>query len=98
VCVCVCVCGCACVCVTRSTSRGYLARLEGSQGMSNKYRVSIKIGYGFTYSKYNTLMHFLNVMQCYWHNPDLNNIQVAASVCMRAPKWTHKAGGGGEMT
>ena len=36
----------------------------------------IKIGHGYTYSKYNTLMHFLNVLESYWCNPDLNNIQV----------------------
>lgn len=28
------------------------------------------------YSKYNTLCHFLNVVECYWKNPDLSNIQV----------------------
>ena len=31
---------------------------------------------GYTYSKYNTLMHFLSVMESYWSNPDVNNIQV----------------------
>jgi hypothetical protein len=62
--------------MARSTSRKYLARFEGGQSGSLKYRVAIKIGYGFTYSKYNTLMHFLNVMECYWHNPDLNHVQV----------------------
>ena len=25
-------------------------------------------------------MHFLNVMECYWHNPDLNNIQVGKDI------------------
>ena len=30
---------------------------------------------GYCYSKYNTLMHFLNLMKCYWLNPDLNSIQ-----------------------
>lgn len=44
--------------------------------MEQSYNVSLKIGQGFTYSKYNTLMHFLNVVQCYWHNPDLNSIAV----------------------
>ena len=29
-----------------------------------------------TYSKYNTLMHFINVVECYWKNSDLSNIQV----------------------
>ena len=32
--------------------------------------------YRYTYSKYNTLMHFLTVAQHYWHNPDLNAIQL----------------------
>jgi hypothetical protein len=40
------------------------------------YKVSLKIGVGHTYSKYNTLMHFLNTVECYWRNPDLSNIQV----------------------
>ena len=39
-----------------------------------------QIGYGYTYSKYNTLMHFLNVVEAYWHNPDLNNIQIFGKV------------------
>ena len=51
-------------------------RFDGGQSASQKYTVSIKIGHGFTYSKYNTLMHFLSVMESYWHNPDLNNIQI----------------------
>ena len=51
-------------------------RFDGGQSASQKYTVSIKIGHGFTYSKYNTLMHFLSVMESYWHNPDLNNIQM----------------------
>jgi hypothetical protein len=62
--------------MARSTSRKYLARLEGEQSLGQKYSVSIAIGMGFTYSKYNTLMHFLNVMENYWQNPDLNSIQV----------------------
>ena len=44
--------------------------------MEQRYRVSVKIGHGYTYSKYNTLMHFLNVVECYWSNPDLNSVQV----------------------
>ena len=32
--------------------------------------------YSSQYSKYNTLFHFLNLVQEYWHNPDLSNIQV----------------------
>lgn len=47
-----------------------------AQNSTEKYEASIKIGYGFTYSKYNTLMHFLNVAGCYWVNPDVNNIQL----------------------
>ena len=30
----------------------------------------------FPGGRYNTLMHFLNVVECYWQNPDLNNVQV----------------------
>ena len=62
--------------MARSTLRKYERRLEGDVTLKQKYRVSLKIGYGFTYTKYNTLMHFLNVVECYWQNPDLNNIQV----------------------
>ena len=50
--------------------------------LEQKYSIAIKIGHGFTYSKYNTLMHFLNVAQCYWQNPDLNSIQ-ARVYCAR---------------
>ena len=46
------------------------------QSVDKPYRVVIPIGMGYTYSKYNTLMHFLNVAQTYWANPDVNNIQV----------------------
>jgi len=62
--------------MARSTLRKQMRAVEGKQNMSQKYSVSIKIGHGFTYSKYNTLMHFLNVSECYWLNPDLNGIQV----------------------
>ena len=62
--------------MARMTLRKYGARFDGTQGLKQKYRVSVKIGHGFTYSKYNTLMHFLSVVGCYWQNPDLNNIQV----------------------
>lgn len=40
------------------------------------YIASIKIGYGYTYSRHNTLLHFLNVVREYWLNPDLNAIQI----------------------
>ena len=54
----------------------HIIRFEEGQNMKQKYNINIKIGHGYTYTKYNTLMHFLNVMECYWQNPDLNNIQV----------------------
>jgi hypothetical protein len=62
--------------MARSTLRKYSRVLEGGQDLDQKYKVSLKIGYGFTYSKYNTLMHLLNVVERYWQNPDLNNIHV----------------------
>ena len=62
--------------MARSTYRKYMRRFDDDPSYSQKYRVSIKIGYGYTYSKYNTLLHFINVMDCYWKNPDLSNIQV----------------------
>ena len=43
-------------------------------GGENAYRVWIKIGFGYVYSRYNTLMHFLNVVEGYWNNPDLSNV------------------------
>jgi hypothetical protein len=49
---------------------------DGGQNASCKYETIISIGKGYTYSKYNTLMHFLSVMESYWSNPDVNNIQV----------------------
>ena len=62
--------------MARSNLRKYGGRFDGGQDMGQQYRVHVlKVGQGFTYSKYNTLLHFLNVCECYWHNPDLNNIQ-----------------------
>ena len=64
--------------MARSTCYKYTDRLRGADDvtLASTYRVSVKIGHGFTYSKYNTLMHFLNVVQNYWANPDLSSIQV----------------------
>lgn len=62
--------------MARSTLRRHLGVFGGKQDMSQKYRICVKIGHGFTYSKYNTLMHFLNTIERYWHNPDINSIQV----------------------
>ena len=61
--------------MARMTLRRFSGRFMRQQ-IDQSYKVSIPIGQGFTYSKYNTLMHFVNVVQCYWHNPDLNNIAV----------------------
>jgi len=62
--------------MARSTLRKYSCRFEGGQDQTQKYKICMNIGRGHTYSKYNTLMHFLNVAECYWMNPDLSNIQV----------------------
>jgi hypothetical protein len=61
--------------MARTTLRKYNMKFK-SQDMEQGYTCHVKIGQGYTYSKYNTLMHFLNVAECYWHNPDLNSIQV----------------------
>ena len=62
--------------MARSTLRKYNMVFDGTQDLGQHYHVGIFIGFGYTYSKYNTLMHFLNVVECYWQNPDLNSIQV----------------------
>jgi hypothetical protein len=62
--------------MARSTIRKYLAKFNETTDMKQDYKVCVKIGEGYTYSKYNTLMHFLNVAECYWKNPDLSNIQI----------------------
>ena len=62
--------------MARSTLRQHTATFAGTQNMDQKYCATIKVGHGLTYSKYNTLMHYLNVMECYWQNPDINSIQV----------------------
>eukprot|EP00980_Cylindrotheca_fusiformis_P003810 scaffold839_cov138-Cylindrotheca_fusiformis.AAC.5 len=62
--------------MARSNYRRYYRRVDCALGIGQKYKVNIKIGLGYTYSKYNTLFHFLNVVQEYWNNPDLSNIQV----------------------
>ena len=62
--------------MARSNCRRFESMFNGGQVANQKYEASIKIGHGYTYSKYNTLMHFLNVTQCYWANPDVNNVQM----------------------
>jgi len=62
--------------MARSTLTKYMRVFQEDQDMDQKYRIELKIGHGFTYSKYNTLMHFLNVIECYWQNPDINSIQI----------------------
>jgi len=62
--------------MARSTLRKQMARFRAEQSLAQKYNVQVKIGLGYTYSKYNTLMHFVNTLQRYWHNPDLNSIQL----------------------
>lgn len=62
--------------MARSNNHSYMRRLEGGQDAGQSYKVSIPIGFGFTYSKYQTLMHFLSVAENYWNNTDLSNIQV----------------------
>lgn len=62
--------------MARSNVRRFESMFQGGQTPSEKYEAAIRIGFGFTYSKYNTLMHFLNVAESYWANPDVNNIQV----------------------
>lgn len=37
-----------------------------------KYNLVLSIGKGITYSKYNNLLHFIDVVDAYWKNPDLN--------------------------
>ena len=61
--------------MAKSTLTKHMNTFDGNHDLGQKYRLSVRIGTGFTYTKYNTLMHFLNVTQCYWHNPDLNSIQ-----------------------
>ena len=62
--------------MARTNLSKYANTVDGALEASNKYRVCVKIGSGYTYSKYNTLMHFLNVVQSYWKNPDLSNISL----------------------
>lgn len=62
--------------MARSTLREHLSSFGGDQDLEQGYAVAIKIGHGYTYTKYNTLMHFLNVAEAYWRNPDLNSIQL----------------------
>ena len=60
----------------RATLRKYTQTLDPGAQLGRGYRVSLRIGQGFAYSKYNTLMHFLNVCENYWRNPDLSGLQL----------------------
>ena len=57
--------------MSRNTLRKQMRVVEGKQSLRQDYSVSIRIGQGYCYSKYNTLMHFLNVARCYWLNPGM---------------------------
>jgi hypothetical protein len=62
--------------MAKSTLTKYKNTVDVDVDLAQKYQVEIKVGYGVTYSKYNTLMHFLSVLDQYWDNPDLNYIQI----------------------
>jgi hypothetical protein len=62
--------------MARSNVRRYDSMFNEGRSANEKYEACVKIGYGITYSKYNTLMHFLTVAECYWANPDVNNVQL----------------------
>ena len=62
--------------MARSTLRSHQSTFGASQDLEQKYTIAIHVGQGHTYSKYNTLMHFLSLAEGYWHNPDLNATQV----------------------
>lgn len=62
--------------MARANSRRFNSMFNGRHIATRQYRAEVSIGKGYTYSKYNTLMHFLNVAEAYWSNPDVNNIQV----------------------
>ena len=49
--------------MARSALRHYSATFDGGTDAGASYRACILIGFGYTYTKYNTLMHFLNVAQ-----------------------------------
>jgi len=62
--------------MARSTLRKYARAFEGGCDPSKACKVTIPVGQGFTYTKYNTLLHFLNVAENYWQNPDVTSVQV----------------------
>jgi hypothetical protein len=62
--------------MAKSTLTKYKNTVDTEVDTEQKYCVELKVGFGVTYSKYNTLMHFLNVMDQYWENPDINHIQI----------------------
>ena len=62
--------------MSRANSRKFGGMFGVRHSASRQYRVELSIGRGYTFTKYNTLMHFLNVAEAYWSNPDVNNIQV----------------------
>ena len=62
--------------MARTNLSKYTQKIDSTLQATNKYRVCVKIGFGYTYSKYNTLMHLLNVLENYWQNPDLSNVSL----------------------
>ena len=67
--------------MARSTLRKYATVFDGNVDLAQTYRAAIKIGFGITYTKYNTLLHFLTVARNYWRNPDLSSLQLFGKDC-----------------
>lgn len=62
--------------MAKSNLTRYSRCIDGALDENNQCEMVMKIGYGVTYSRYNILLHFLNVVDHYWDNPDINAIQL----------------------
>ena len=67
--------------MARSTLRKYATVFDGNVDLAQTYKAAIKIGFGITYTMYNTLLHFLTVARNYWRNPDLSSLQLFGKDC-----------------
>ena len=60
--------------MAKNTLKEYLATIGTKLDLKQEYKIVMHIGTGFTYSKYNNFFHYINVIDNYWSNPDINYV------------------------
>ena len=62
--------------MAKNTLTKYQGQFNTNQSISQDYSIECRIGRGYTYSKFNTFFHYINIIDNYWANPDINYISI----------------------